>query len=104
TYFTSGAYVTISRSRRAGLCLARYSRHSACMSSGRLTAREYGVRPSFPLVTERRERHRNEPDPEREGGDGDDPPARAVAGGGDRDEEKAGREGDEEESERPPLH
>jgi len=74
------------------------------MSSGRLTAREYGVRPPFPLVTERGERHRAEPDGQREGGDGDDPAPRAVAGGGDGDEQEPRGKGDEEESERPALH
>src|SRR5207248_10162109 len=104
TYFTSGAYVTMSRSRMAGSAFDRYERHKACISSGRLTGREYGVGPRFPLATERREGDRGEPDGESEGGDGDDPPARAVPGGRHRDEHEGRGESREEDPERPALH
>src|SRR5579872_78473 len=104
TYFTSGAYVTIKRSRMAGSPLARYSRHRACMSSGLLTAREYGVGWRNPLGAEGGERERAHPGGDRRGRDGDDPAARAVPGGRDGDEQERGGEHGEEDSEPPALH
>src|SRR5947207_2214676 len=88
TYFPSGGYVTIRRSRRAGSLRARYSSHRARISSGLLTAREYGADARFPSTTERGEGDGAEPDRDRRGGHRHDPAAGAVPGG---------RHGDEEE-------
>src|ERR1700752_2926552 len=104
TYLTSGAYVTIRRSRSAGSLRARYSRHRACISSGRLTAREYGARAWFPSTTEHGEGQRGEPDRDRGGGGGHDPAACAVPAGRHGDEEEGCGERREQDPEAPALH
>src|SRR5882762_1550758 len=83
TYFTSGAYVRISRSRSPWSPVLRYFNQSVCVSSARLTRQEYGVDRLFPQEqplppSKSRGRERPEPPRKRERGDRDDPSFRAA--------------------------
>src|SRR5215831_2645503 len=104
TYFTSGAYVRISRSRIALSPLwSRYSRQRDWVSSASATAERIRGSSVLPQCSDR---HRGEPDGEGRGGDGDDPPRADVARGvgrGECDARHAEREHEEERTERTAL-
>src|SRR3954451_7575456 len=92
TYFTSGAYVRISRSRSALSPLRkRYSRQRDWVLSASATRERIRAVSALPECSER---HRREPDREGDGGQGDGPPRADAPGSLD------GREGDPCEGDR----
>src|SRR5581483_5056099 len=91
TYLTSGAYVTISRSRRALSFVRRYSSQTRWMSDSPATPREYELVPPFPHCG-----HSEAPHPRREHGrrGRDHPPPAERTGDGDPCK-RAGEDGEE---------
>src|SRR3954451_13318072 len=102
TYFTSGAYVRIRRSRSAWSPVFRYCRHIVSVSSGRLTSKRIRRARDFSSASEGRKRQGAEPRGDRERRQGDQPaphvgPRAGDRGGGDRDQSRceAAEEGTE---------
>src|SRR5947208_2898130 len=90
TYFTSGAYVRISRSRSPCSPVFRYCRHRVWVSSGRLTVKRIRCARDFSSTPEGRNGQRGEPRGQRERRGGHHPAPRVRARAGDRSSSDGG--------------